>query len=68
MATRRYMINRGGDDYSVTEAAGSATASKNIELTVDLAVSLTKNEVLQAIEMLKRFMLKNASGQLKDGS
>lgn len=68
MATRRYMISRGENEFDVTEAAGSATASKNIEITVDLAVSLTKSEVLQAIDKLKNFMLKNASGVLKDGN
>lgn len=68
MATRRYMINRGETEFSITESAGSATASKNIELTVDLAVGLTKSEVLLALDMLENFLLKNASGQLKDGS
>lgn len=35
MATRRYMANPEDASFQVTEAAGSATASKRIELTVD---------------------------------
>jgi hypothetical protein len=35
MATRRYMANPEEASYQVTEAAGAATASKRIELTVD---------------------------------
>ena len=35
MATRRYMANPTEATFQVTEAAGSATASKRIELTVD---------------------------------
>jgi hypothetical protein len=35
MATRRYMANPQDATFQITEAAGSATASKRIELTVD---------------------------------
>lgn len=35
MATRRYMADPQEVAYQVTEAAGAATASKRIELTVD---------------------------------
>lgn len=59
MATRRYMINRGETDFSVTEAVGAATATKNMEFTFDLAVSLTKMEVLLALDMIMRYILKN---------
>lgn len=58
MATRRYGLSRGETEFSVTEAVGSATASDNVELTVDLAVSLTKAEVLQIIEMFENHILK----------
>ncbi len=68
MATRRYGISRGESEFSITEAAGAAVSSDNIELTVDLAVSLTKAEVLQLVDMIKNHMLKNDSGVLKDGS
>lgn len=35
MATRRYMANPQDKMFEITEATGSATASKRIELTVD---------------------------------
>lgn len=35
MATRRYMANPTETAYLVTEAVGSATVTKRIELTVD---------------------------------
>lgn len=58
MATRRYGLSRGETEFQVTEGVGSATASDNIELTVDLAVSLTKNEVILALEMLQNWIIK----------
>lgn len=61
MATRRFMTTAGeqleGSSNAVTEAVGAATASKAIELTVDLAnvkqgntVPLSKQDVLEALE------------------
>lgn len=35
MATRRYSLNPQDAEFQVTEAAGAATATKLIELTVD---------------------------------
>lgn len=35
MATRRYSVNPQDASFQVTEAAGAAVATKNIELTVD---------------------------------
>lgn len=61
MATRLYSINRGDTEFKVTEAAGSPTVSKNIELTVDLAVGAKKSEVIQALEMLHAHIMKDAS-------
>lgn len=58
MATRIYGITRGETEASITEGVGSATAADHIELTFDLAVSLTKNDVLQALEMFERWILK----------
>lgn len=58
MATRRYGLSRGETEFQVTEGVGSATASDNIELTVDLAASLTKNEVILALEMLQNWIVK----------
>lgn len=58
MATRRYGISRGETDYQVTEAVGSATASDNIELTVDLAVNLSREDVLLALRKFEMFIMK----------
>lgn len=58
MATRLYGISRGETEFQITEGVGSATAADNIELTVDLAVSLTKAEVLGKLDELKNHILK----------
>lgn len=67
MATRRYKLNPGETEFSVTEEVGAATNSKAIELTVDLATNLisgasravTKSEVLLALDMLKNHITKS---------
>lgn len=53
MATRRFGISRGENNDQVTEAVGAACATDNIELTFDLAVSLTREDVLMGIEKIK---------------
>jgi hypothetical protein len=62
MATRRYMINKGETFTGVTEAVGSATVSKNIELTVDFDApagrTVTKAETLCALDMLKEYIVR----------
>lgn len=58
MATRRYMTNRGEVDENVTEAVGAATVTKKIELTIDLASSIEKAEVLAALARFERYILK----------
>ena len=58
MATRRYGISRGETEFNITEAVGAATAADGIELTVDLAVSLEKSEVLIALDMIKNHIIK----------
>ena len=58
MATRRYGLSRGETEFSVTEAVGAAVAADGVELTFDLAVGLTKSEVLQAIDMIKNHIIK----------
>lgn len=58
MATRIYGLSRGDTEFQVTEGVGSATAADNIELTVDLAVSLTKEEIIRALKMLENHILK----------
>lgn len=68
MATRRYKITPGETEFLITEEVGAATNSDTIELTVDLAAtavptasgtrSVTKAEVLQALDMFKNWILK----------
>lgn len=58
MATRRYSLARGDTDFQVTEAVGAATVTKSMEFTFDLASNLTKNDVLQALRMFERWILK----------
>lgn len=69
MATRRYMINVGEQaegSASITEAVGAAVATKNIELTVDLAnvksggtQPASKNDVLLALDQLRDYITTN---------
>lgn len=58
MATRLYGISRGENIDQVTEGVGSATAADGIELTVDLAVSLSKEDVLLALEKFAAHIIK----------
>lgn len=58
MATRLYGLSRGETEFQVSETVGSATVSDNIELTVDLAANLTKEEILLALEMFTNHILK----------
>lgn len=55
MATRKYGIDLGGSEESVTEGAGLAT-TKGMELTVDLAKFDSKQSVLSAIRHLKNYI------------
>lgn len=66
MATRRFMTGPGEQLADVTQAVGAATATKDIELTVDLAnvksgdtVGLSKEDVLLAIDRLKLYIIQN---------
>ena len=59
MATRRGSINKGDKSKDVVEAVGAAVATKSIELTVDLAANLKLSEVLNAIELLREYILRN---------
>jgi hypothetical protein len=56
MATRLYEINPGDDYTAVTETIGSATAGKAVELTVDLAVVNSKEEVVIALKKLQQWV------------
>jgi hypothetical protein len=50
MATRIYGVSRGEQYNQVTEGVGAAVASDSVELTVDLAANLTREDVLLALE------------------
>jgi hypothetical protein len=50
MATRLYGISRGESQDQITEGVGAATAVDDIELTVNLAKNLTREDVLLALE------------------
>jgi len=58
MATRRYGLSRGENEFQVTEAAGAATAADSMEFTFDLAVGLTKEDVLLALSKLRAHIIK----------
>ena len=55
MATRRYKISAGAGVYpgGVTEEVGAATDSDTVELTVDLADGMTREEVLNALTTIR---------------
>lgn len=58
MATRLYGLSKGETEFQVTETVGSAVATDSIELTIDLAANLSKNDVLIALDYLKNHILK----------
>lgn len=58
MATRRYGLSRGESEFQVTEAVGAAVAADGVEVTFDLAVSLTRQDVLDALDAIKRHIIK----------
>jgi len=68
MATRRYKIEPGEGEFSITEEAGAAINSDTVELTVDLATTrvnsggstraIEKQEVLEALDKIKNHILK----------
>lgn len=56
MATRRYGLSRGETFDQVTEGVGAAVAVDSVELTVDLASNLTREDVLLAIEKIQNYI------------
>lgn len=64
MATRLFSTYAGDHDPDVTETVGSATVAGNVEVTVDLSVTLvgsgsstrqiSREEVLLALERISR--------------
>lgn len=69
MATRRYKISPGEDEFDVVEEVGAAVNSDTVELTVELANTavntatgtrtISKEEVLLAIENIKGHLIKS---------
>lgn len=66
MATRLYSISNDfryeADNIGlvVTEAIGSPTVTTPIELTVDLAVITSKEQVLSALEKMRGYLLEGS--------
>ena len=58
MATRLYGTSKGEKDVDVVEGVGSAVAADSVEVTVDLAATLSKNDVLLALERIQRKIIK----------
>lgn len=58
MATRRYGISRGESQDAIVEAVGAATVD-DIELTIDLAAGMTREDVLLLVDRLSRYILEN---------
>ena len=52
MATRIYGLSRGEKQWQLTEGVGAAVSADDVELTFDLAKSLTKEDVILALEMI----------------
>lgn len=61
MATRRWSIGIGDNQTQITEAVGSATASKAIEVTVDFAVVTDvvggKMAVVESLQDITNYIL-----------
>ena len=55
MAKRYIGVDQGGRDVDVTE--DSSTTSKNVELVIDLAQGMSRQEVLLAIEYIENKIL-----------
>jgi hypothetical protein len=56
MADRIYGLDRGDTEQSVSE--GSSSPTKDVEIVIDLAVSLEKSEALFLIDMIKNHIIK----------
>jgi hypothetical protein len=69
MATRRYKVSPGENEFQVTEEVGVATNSDAFELTIDFANtrvnntvgtrSVTKEEALQALDKFKNHIIRS---------
>lgn len=57
MASRYFGAEKGANVDGVTQ--GSSTTSKTVEVVVDLADGADKNQVLQALEAIKLYIIAN---------
>lgn len=57
MASRYYALDLGGNITQVTE--DSSTQSKTVEVAIDLADGATRQEVFNALENIKNFILQD---------
>lgn len=55
MADRFYGLDRGDTEFSVADQLTSPT--KDVEVVVDLAIGMSRNDVLQALDMIKNHIL-----------
>ena len=58
MATRLYGISRGESQEQIAETAGAATTD-DLELTIDLAVGMTREEVVVLLDRITRYILEH---------
>lgn len=64
MATRRWGISPGQNEYQTTESVGAAVAANSVELTVDLANLAgtgkppSRQDVIDGIEKLRNWILR----------
>jgi hypothetical protein len=60
MATRLYSLAKGQTEFQVVEAAGSAVTTAAMEFTFDLAQSITREDIVKALDMFKNHILKKS--------
>lgn len=56
MADRFYGLDRGDTEFDVADALSSPT--KDVEVVVDLAIGMDRDEVIRALDMMKNHILK----------
>ncbi len=56
MADRFYGLDRGETEFDIVEQATSP--AKGVEVSIDLAVNLTKSEVIQKLDEIKNHIVK----------
>jgi hypothetical protein len=59
MAVQYFGVNRGAQSTTVT--TGTSSTSKNVEVAVDLTKSMTRAEVIQALDEIRIYILSNPS-------